>query len=137
MIKYFSRLKKNEEGQSIVEFALVFVFVLMPVLFGIFEFGRIFGGSLIVSHAAREGARAGVVSMENERLEAINNAVQSNSFFLNIEPFEASEIQGLDGEPGERLTVTVSYDMDLVVPNILDMITNPINLESQAIMRIE
>ncbi len=31
---------KNEKGQNTVEFAMVAVFVLIPVLFGITEFGR-------------------------------------------------------------------------------------------------
>lgn len=128
--------QKDQRGQSLIEFTLVLVFVFIPLLFGIFEFGRIFGGNLVVSHAAREGARAGVVSLENERVNAVEAAVMNNAFFLDISD-EDIDIQGAGGEPGDSLSVQVTYDMDLIVPDVLDVIPNPIELEGQAVMRIE
>ncbi len=47
-------------AQDLVEFALVFP-VLMLLLFGIIDFGRIFHVLIAVSNAAREGARYGVI----------------------------------------------------------------------------
>ena len=48
---------KSERGQSLVEFALV-VPVLLLLLFGIIDFGRVFHASLTIDHAGREAARA-------------------------------------------------------------------------------
>ena len=47
-------------AQNLVEFALLFP-VLMLLLFGVVDFGRIFHVLIAVSNAAREGARYGVI----------------------------------------------------------------------------
>ncbi|MFC2043467.1 TadE/TadG family type IV pilus assembly protein [Chloroflexota bacterium] len=47
-------------AQNLVEFALIFP-VLMLLLFGIIDFGRIFHVLIAISNAAREGARYGVI----------------------------------------------------------------------------
>jgi hypothetical protein len=52
--------RKSEEGQAILEFALVFVFLVL-VLFGIIDFARIFFAYATMSNAAREGARYGII----------------------------------------------------------------------------
>jgi hypothetical protein len=50
--------KKSERGTAVVEFSLVFMFLLTIALGG-FEFGMAFRDSLAVSSAAREAARIG------------------------------------------------------------------------------
>jgi Flp pilus assembly protein TadG len=52
--------KLNERGAVAAEFALLLP-VLLIILFGIIEFGMIMYGREIVTNAAREGARAGIV----------------------------------------------------------------------------
>lgn len=47
----------SERGAAAVEFALVFP-LLVLVLFGIVEFGSIFNAQLMLTSAAREGARS-------------------------------------------------------------------------------
>lgn len=47
-------------AQDLVEFALIFP-VMMLLLFGVIDFGRIFHVLIAVSNAAREGARYGVI----------------------------------------------------------------------------
>jgi hypothetical protein len=54
-----SRLGKDR-GQTLVEFSLV-VSVLFLVVFGIFEFARLFFGYGTMSHGVREAARYAVV----------------------------------------------------------------------------
>ncbi len=49
----------NQRGQSTVEVVLLAP-LLMVLVFLTFEFGRVFGSWLIVTNAAREGARFGV-----------------------------------------------------------------------------
>jgi Flp pilus assembly protein TadG len=51
---------QQEDGQALLEFALVSVFLVL-VLFGIIDFARIFFGYATMSNAAREGARYGIV----------------------------------------------------------------------------
>jgi hypothetical protein len=50
----------RQEGQTIVEFALV-VTVLFLLLFGIIEFSRLFFAYATMSQGVREGARYGIV----------------------------------------------------------------------------
>lgn len=49
----------NERGQSTIEVVLLAP-LLMVLVFLTFEFGRVFGSWLVVTNAAREGARFGV-----------------------------------------------------------------------------
>ena len=58
------RRLKGEEGQDIVEFALVLP-ILMVLLFGIIDFGWIFFSTAMVGNAAREGARFAVMNYED------------------------------------------------------------------------
>lgn len=49
--------KKCERGSSLVEFAIVAVFILFPLIFGIFDFARAAYAYHYVSFAAREATR--------------------------------------------------------------------------------
>lgn len=54
------RASRSSPGQALVEFA----FVLLPILLlivGIVQFGLLFGASVTLTNAAREGARAGSI----------------------------------------------------------------------------
>ena len=57
-LKKHSRLNRGERGDAIVEFVLVLPILLM-LLFGILEIGRVLDAWIVVQNAAREGARAG------------------------------------------------------------------------------
>jgi len=54
------RRTSRERGAAAVEFAIIAV-VLFMVLFGIFEYGRIFSQLEVFNSAAREGARVAAV----------------------------------------------------------------------------
>jgi len=51
----------HEAGQSLVEFALVTLFVILPVTFGIIDGSILFYKWVVVTNGAREGARAGAI----------------------------------------------------------------------------
>jgi len=68
---------KREEGQALVEFALVATLLLL-LLFGAIEFGRVFHAYHVITSAAREGARAAAVGKNNATIEQkIEGAVES------------------------------------------------------------
>jgi len=56
----FTRRPRDARGASVVEFALVST-VLLPLLFGVVQYGLWFSDSLSVRSGVREAARAGVV----------------------------------------------------------------------------
>jgi Flp pilus assembly protein TadG len=51
---------RNEKGQAVIELALTLPLLLL-VVFGIFDFGFMFQRYEVVTNAAREGARVGVL----------------------------------------------------------------------------
>jgi hypothetical protein len=51
----------SDAGQSLVEFALVMLFVIIPVTFGIIDGSILLYKWVVVNNAAREGARAGAI----------------------------------------------------------------------------
>ena len=59
---HFARLKvkRRRRGDAIVEFAILAP-ILVLILFGVLEMGRVVDAWLVVHNAAREGARAGVL----------------------------------------------------------------------------
>ncbi len=57
-------MTRDEQGQSLVEFALIFT-VLMPVVLGIIVFGVAFNNYLEITHAANNGALVLAMSRGN------------------------------------------------------------------------
>jgi hypothetical protein len=53
------RRLRNDTGQATIEVALLLPLLLMPLLFGLVEFGFIFSSHITISAATREGARMG------------------------------------------------------------------------------
>jgi Flp pilus assembly protein TadG len=54
------RTRRGQEGQAIIELALTLPLLLL-VVFGVFDFGFLFQRYEVVTNAAREGARVGVL----------------------------------------------------------------------------
>lgn len=95
--------RRVNRGQSLVEFALVLPLVL-GLLMITFDAGRLMFIYSVVSNAAKEGARAGVViSATDDRIRA---AVTSST--LNLAPTVNISPTG-NRNQGDMLEVTVSY----------------------------
>jgi Flp pilus assembly protein TadG len=54
---YQRRRPSRRPGAAVVEFAVVFAFVMIPVMIGVWEVGRLVYCQQIVANSAREGAR--------------------------------------------------------------------------------
>ena len=131
-----SRLGR-EHGQAIVELALVLP-VLVLVLFGTLEFGRVFNAWVIVTQAAREGARVGAV-------QCASNAACATT----VEAWVDDSLTGLDlGQSrrtvspgpytsGGTVEVDVEYDVHMVTPVIGNLVGNLLTVHGNASMRIE
>ena len=63
-------MKKRENGQSAVEFALVLP-ILLLIVCGILDFGWLFYNQLSVENACREVARVGCVNAQDAQLDQI------------------------------------------------------------------
>lgn len=66
----------SQEGQALVEFAIVLV-PLLVLLVGVIQFGFLFGANVTLTNAAREGARAGTIYIyDRNHTKAWNDAAR-------------------------------------------------------------
>ena len=132
--------KLNERGAVAAEFALLLPLLLI-ILFGIIDFGMMMYSREIVSNAAREGARAGIVQGPPKRtggeiLAIVDNYLTGtgvNPADVNLTPVGAGLTQP------NTLTVSGTYNYSFLVPVIpvLVGIPNPLIIPISVVMRHE
>lgn len=126
--------RRGEAGQSTVELALVLPVVLL-LLFGIAEFGRVIHAYLTIEHAAREGARLGITGASDA---AIHDRVVEMAVGLDPARLTVSITpSGSSRRPGDSLEVRVGYSLPLVVPLISAVFGGELPLEASLVMRVE
>lgn len=129
MLKYCIRKKvKSEEGQAMVEFAIVLPLLLM-ILCGIIDFGWLFYNQLNVDNASREAARAVCVecasSSYDEVVEQAKEVALGNIYSPDTLPEEggvtveylnnSGEVIGVnEGVNAKMVRVTVKIDMPVL-----------------------
>jgi Flp pilus assembly protein TadG len=128
---------KSERGTSSLEFLLIAPFLLF-ILFGSVELSRAWFTMNLLTTAAREGVRAGVVAAPtnvtaagNVRLATILNSSASTQGWTGNVTCSANPCA-----PDATVTATVTLNFRTVVPNLLPML-NPIVLQQTASMRYE
>ncbi|MCC7364054.1 MAG: pilus assembly protein [Dehalococcoidia bacterium] len=114
----FRRWRETEKGQALVEFAFVLpVFILL--LFGLVDFGRGFYTWLVVTNAAREGARAAAVQSDWSTTQSKIYASICDSYpsdcALDVGDMTLTPVN-IQGPRGSQVTITVDYDFEFVTP---------------------
>ena len=138
----------DERGQSLIEFALILTLVL-SLLFGITEFGRAWYYSNVLTNGVRSGARYAatlgnntgfvtkvhdftvsqvVSSIPQDNIQVVVTAVDTNN---NNKPPNS----GLTA--GDAVTVTVTYDFNVLSGSIIPFFTGTKTLVREATMRYE
>lgn len=122
---------KSEKGAALVEMALILP-ILIVLLFGIIDFGRIFHAYLTLDHAGREAARE--ASVGNDETTVINRAVGAASGLIST-----SQVN-VDFDPdqtrGSYVTVTLTHQVDYLTP-VIGNLVSPFPLTDVTKMRIE
>lgn len=128
------RIWKKKQGQALVEMALILPILLM-LMFGCIEFGRIFGAYLLVNNLARDGVRYGVVGHTDSEIAdvVLNNRLWLDPAHLTINISPSYESRN----KGEALEVIVDYRVDLVAPFIAQVLPNPVPVSGMCVMRVE
>jgi len=133
------RPRKEEGGQSLVEFALV-VPIFLLVLFAIVDFGMAFHAWITVTNSAREGARLGSVRATSGEIE---QRVRDTTDTLDQADLSVA-VTNAEGQPGESVVVDVSYSYSLMTPlaDLLNLVSggtipSTLTLSSMADMRLE
>ncbi len=121
----------QKEGQAVVEFALI-VPMLIVILFGIFEFGRLWMTMNILTGAAREGVRVAAVTAPDAGL--VQNAVQNIMLAANI---TGATITISGPNAATEVTVTVQMNYTVVTGSIVPGLSGTFQLTRSAIMRWE
>ena len=136
------KIWKRQEGQSLVEFAIVAP-VLLLLLLGIVEFGLILYNQHVITNASREGARFGIVVEIPRRTEAEIQGVVDAYCADHLVTFGSGGIPSTSvtyaGQFfGDDLTVEVTFPYDfLVLPNFLSTLAGGINLRAETTMKYE
>ena len=131
----FVILRKKQEGQSMVEFALTFP-ILLLVIIGIFQFGAIFNGYVTVTNAAREGARVAVVGAEDAEIE--ERVIRaSTSLFMTPITTENIDISPTERTVGQDVTVRVDGTVPIVIPGFNTIFGSAYTVSGESVMRVE
>ncbi|MGE5597401.1 MAG: TadE/TadG family type IV pilus assembly protein [Hyphomicrobiales bacterium] len=113
-----SQWRETEAGQSLVEFAMILpVFLLL--LFALVDFGRGFYTWLVVTNAAREGARAAAVQMDSAGIDQKIQEAYCDDYpgDCSLDPAKMTVTKtNVQGARGSEVTISVSYDFDYVTP---------------------
>jgi Flp pilus assembly protein TadG len=151
--------KAEEEGQAMVETALIIMVVLL-LLMGIIEFGLLFFTYVRVSNSARVGARAGSLWLMDRKADdgyydptlcyAVRTAVKSEFSQVADEDISIAVVgqdpvncaaESVAPEAGQPITVTVIYDYELPVvsglPIIKNVIASPYRVSRAVAMRFQ
>jgi Flp pilus assembly protein TadG len=128
------KLFKGEQGQAVVEMALVLPLLLF-LLFGIIEMGRVGYAYITVNNAARSAVRVATAGgLDQDVQNAAINAAPSLSvaeLAIVITPTQTNR------QSGQSVQVQVSYPVHLIVPLISTILPNPFVVNSTLSMRVE
>ena len=150
----------NQKGAAAVEFAIVLL-LLLTLIFGMLEFSLAMFNQQVITNAAREGARAGIVSrptrLSNGDIAAVvvdyaaNHLITFGDDVLTADDVDIDDIDddlsdGLDANkrctvfefeyPNGvfnpcELEVTVDYEYEFL------FLSSSINLQATSVMRME
>jgi len=127
-------MRKQQNGQALIELALVLPIILIIVM-GIVEFGRIFDTHLILLNASREGARISAVGGRDADIQegviSVTPTLDPVRLNISIEPEEDLRQRGIQTRVG------VSYNLEIICPVIDVVLPNPFEITAQTTMRVE
>ena len=117
--------RTRRHGATIVEFSLVFL-LFVVVLVALTEFGRAMWTYATIAHAARQGARYGMVhgSANLAAKHGVENAVKRNCIGLDVSrvqvtPTWGKGVDAADVDRGDPIKVQVTYPFEFVAAGLL------------------
>jgi len=110
--------KRKEKGQSLVEFVLILP-VLLIILAGVLDLGRLYFAYVAVTDAAAEGAAYAAIHPD-DRDGIIDRAQAASGGLVEID--ENLVVPSPSAPPGDPISVTVSYTFTLATPFISAMV---------------
>jgi Flp pilus assembly protein TadG len=125
---------QEEKGQSLVEMALLLP-VLLLILVGIIDFGRVLYSYSHLHLATQETARLGGLGKSDSEITQFAKDYihigDSSMLNVTITPNDVSR------ESGDYVTVTLEYPMELMTPLLSNILPSPIQLQADSTIRVE
>ncbi len=136
MGKWCQPKSRNAQGQALVEFAIV-IPVLLLIIMGIFDLGWGVYAQNMISNAAAEGARTGIIISKTDA--DIRARVQASTPSLaNLQTTITPSGPRTYNDFGKPITVTVVYTYHPITPVIGQIVTGSgLRLSATAVMKIE
>lgn len=119
-------------GTTPVELAIVLP-VLLVILFGIFDFSRLFYARLTMQHAVREAVRFAVTGnatndpvsgTPRSRVESIRAKIVQHAVALDVDVNGIVITPANGGGPGEVVTVSSAFAYEVTTPLIRPLLPN-------------
>lgn len=130
---------KREDGQAMVEFALILPIFLL-ILCGIIDFGWLFYNQLSLNNACREGARYAVVNTaEDANTQAIINHIENSTttvFANDGVDIEITYTAPNDPTSGD-IRVTLEAEISFFTPVLSTVMGKEKTITSTVIMKVE
>jgi Flp pilus assembly protein TadG len=128
-----SRRTRDEQGQTMVEFALA-VPLLLLVLFAVLQFGVVYNDYVTLTDATRAGARKAAVSRhESSPAAAAEAAVRNSASGLDQGDLDV-DVAATAWEHGADVTVAATYPYEI---DLLGFVVASGELESTTTERVE
>jgi Flp pilus assembly protein TadG len=112
------RFRETEAGQSLVEFTMILP-IFLVLMFGLVDFGRAFYTWLLVTNAAREGARVAAVQADSSAIDAriYDSFCSSYPSNCSLEPGKLTITKtNVQGARGSAVSIDLAYDFEFVTP---------------------
>lgn len=127
-------MKRNKEsGQSLVEFALVLPLLLLLIC-GIFDLGRLMFAYTSLNMTAQEAVRIGGLGGDDDEI------IQYAEDHLRVGDASTLQVIITPGDSvrdsGDNITVKLTYELPLITPIISNIIPAPI-LSADSTIRVE
>jgi len=140
MAMKLTRRRRNEEGQALIEFALVLPLLLLLV-FGIIQFGILFNNYITLTDAVRAGARQAAVSrtlpdpvaVTTDRVQRSAYSLKVSDLGVTVTPYDPSDGSATWVQGGD-VTVEATYPYAI---NLLGFVVFSGNLKSKTTERVE
>jgi hypothetical protein len=141
--RYRRHRARRSRGQSLTEFALVLPILLLVVLMAL-DFGRVYLGYVNLMQSARLAANFAALNptanwastTDPIRLRYVD-LITRDAATTNCDPSPIAMPSFPDGtQLGQRAVATLTCDFDLLTPFIGAVISNPVNVEAEAVFPI-
>lgn len=133
-----SARRRSEEGQSVLEMTIALP-ILLLILISVIDLARAFDAYIVLTNAAREGARFGSrdpgLDVSEIQLLVARDVLGSGTNISRMETFTTTDVlvEGMDWS-SSAVTVTVSYDFELYFGGVVGLET--FHLEKTSAMPI-